>query len=305
MSVVVLAGGSGGAKLARGLLDVVGDDLTVVANTGDDVEVYGAYVSPDPDLVTLWLCDRIEARGWGVAGDSFTVMEELRSLGVDVWFSLGDRDLAHCIERARRLSAGERLTEAQLALGQALGVTVPVLPMCDEPVRTRVEARGAWWAFQEFMIRLGGAATDFRGIEGVEFSGIEQARPTPEVTAAIEDAEIVILGPSNPVISVGPILAVPGLREALRATRAPVVAMSPVVGGRSLKGPTEGFLEWAGLPVNAAGVAEYYGDVLDGMVADEQDAGGLPVLAADTMLDTPERRRACAQTVLDFARALS
>lgn len=305
MSVLVLAGGSGGAKLARGLLDVAGGELTVVANTGDDVEAYGAHVSPDPDLVTLWLCDRIDPRGWGIAGDTFTVMDELRALGADVWFNLGDRDLAHCIERARRLAAGERPTDAQLALGRALGVETPVLPMSDEPVRTRVKARGEWWDFQEFMIRAGGAAIDFRGVEDVELRGVDAARPTPEVLDAVARAEVILVGPSNPVISVGPILALPGLRDALRAAAAPVVAVSPVVGGRSMKGPTEGFLEWAGVSLDAAGVATLYGDVLDGMVADERDAGGLPVLATDTMLDTPERRRACAAATLDFARALA
>src|SRR4051812_11400069 len=146
--VVVLAGGTGGAKLARGMLDVAGDDLVVIANTGDDLEIYGGYVSPDPDLVTLSLLDRIDPRGWGVAGDTFNVMEGLKEIGAEAWFSLGDQDLAHALERKRRLDAGERLTEAQGALGAALGLRAAVLPMCDEPVRTRVRSGGSWHDFQ-------------------------------------------------------------------------------------------------------------------------------------------------------------
>src|SRR5205085_184344 len=155
--VVVLAGGSGGAKLARGMLDVVAaEDLVVVANTGDDIEIYGAYVSPDPDLVTFWLADKIDERGWGLAGDTFHVMDGLRAIDVDVWFNLGDQDLAIGIERARRLQAGERLTETHEAIARALNAPGTILPMCDEPVRTRVMANDRWWPFQEYMIRAGG-----------------------------------------------------------------------------------------------------------------------------------------------------
>jgi LPPG:FO 2-phospho-L-lactate transferase len=240
-----------------------------------------------------------------MADDTFNVMDGLRDLGVDVWFNLGDRDLALCLERARRLQAGERLTEVQLALGRALGVETAVLPMCDERVQTRVRARGEWWGFQEFMIRLGGSAVEFRGIEDVELEGIDAASPTPEVLAAIAAADAIVIGPSNPVISVGPILGVPGLRDALGRAKAPVVAVSPIVGGRSLKGPTEGFLEWAGLPATADGVASHYGDLLDGMVCDEPAAGDLPVLQTDTMLDTPDHRRRVAEETLRFAEALA
>jgi LPPG:FO 2-phospho-L-lactate transferase len=151
--VVLLAGGTGGAKLARGLLDLLGDELTVIANTGDDVEIYGAHVSPDPDLVTFWLADRIDERGWGLAGDTFGVMDGLRELGEDVWFNLGDRDLALCIRRAQRLREGARLTEAIDEQRRSLGVPARVLPMCDEPVRTQVRNEAGWHGFQEFMIR--------------------------------------------------------------------------------------------------------------------------------------------------------
>ena len=151
--VVVLAGGTGGAKLARGMADVVNDGLTVVANTGDDIEIHGGYVSPDPDLVTFWLADRIDERGWGLRGDTFEVMGGLRDLGEESWFNLGDRDLALCVRRARRLAEGARLTEAIDEARHAYGVAARVLPASDDPVRTRVRAAGRWWPFQEFMIR--------------------------------------------------------------------------------------------------------------------------------------------------------
>ncbi len=302
MSVVVLAGGSGGAKLARGLLDVV-DDLVVVANTGDDLEIYGGHVSPDPDLCTFSLLDRLDERGWGLAGDTFAVMEGLREVGTEVWFNLGDRDLAYSLVRAQLLAAGERLTTAQRAIGVGLGVPATVLPMCDEPVRTRVRTGGAWHDFQEFMIREGGAAIEFDAVDGVELAGIEAARITPEVAAALADAEAIVVGPSNPVISIGPILRVGGMREALRTSPAPVVAVSPIVGGTSVKGPTMGFMAWSGQPATSAGVAALYGDVLDGIVADDE-VDSLPALRTDTLMADAEGRRRLASETLAFARAL-
>ena len=303
MTVVVLAGGSGGAKLARGMLELAGDELVVVANTGDDLEAYGAYVSPDPDLVSFSLLDRLDPRGWGLLDDTFAVMDGLREIGVDVWFNLGDRDLAYSIERCRLLDEGARLTEAQLAIGRGLGLPATVLPMCDEPVGTRVRTGGGWHDFQEFMIRLGGAAVDFDDVDGVDLVGIEAASVTPEVAGALERAEAIVVGPSNPVISIGPILRVPGMREALRDSPAPVVAVSPIVGGTSVKGPTLGFLRWAGVPASAEGVARYYGDVLDGIVADEP-VDGLPATVTDTMMADAEGRRRVAAAALELARSL-
>jgi LPPG:FO 2-phospho-L-lactate transferase len=296
--VVVLAGGTGGAKLARGMADVAGDDLVVIANTGDDVEMYGAYVAPDPDLVTFWLADRIDERGWGLAGDTFHVMDGLRELGVEVWFNLGDRDLAYGVRRAELLAGGARLTDAIAELTAALGVRASVLPMADAPVRTSVR----WLPFQEFMVRERAALP----IEDVRYDGAADAAVTPEAQAAIAGARAIIVGPSNPVISIGPILAVPGMAEALRAATAPVVALSPVVGGQILKGPSADFLDWADVPLSAAGIAEYYGDLLDGLVADE-DASALPLptLQTDTLLDDPARRAAVAEAVLRFAEGLA
>lgn len=302
MSVVVLAGGTGGAKLARGLLDVT-DELVVVANTADDLEAYGSHVSPDPDLITFSLLDRLDPRGWGLAGDTFEVMAGLREIGAEAWFSLGDRDLAYSIERRRRLEAGERLTEAQAAIGAGLGLRVPVLPMCDEPVRTRVRTAGGWHDFQAFMIQLGGSAVDFDAVDGVELVGIEAAQVTPEVRDALAAADVIVIGPSNPIISIGPILRVAGMGDALRAAPAPVVAVSPIVAGVSVKGPTMGFMRWAGVEPTNAGVAQLYGDLLDGLVADGR-VDGLPTLETDTLMSDPEARRRVAQETLDFARAL-
>jgi LPPG:FO 2-phospho-L-lactate transferase len=282
------------------MLDVVGaDELVVVANTGDDVEIYGAYVSPDPDLVTFWLADRIDDRGWGLEGDTFNVMDGLRELGVEVWFNLGDADLALGIERARMLAGGARLTEAHVALAATYGVTSRVLPMSDRPVRTRVLARGRWWPLQEFMIKGRGEGP----VDDVELRGAASAAATPEVLAAIADARTVVLGPSNPAISIGPILATPGIRQAIEGSGAPVVAVSPLVGGQVLKGPTAAFMQWTGQPLSSDGIAATYEGLIDGLVADER-AGSVPTLEIDVMLGTPEQRRRVAELTLEFALTL-
>jgi LPPG:FO 2-phospho-L-lactate transferase len=298
--VVVLAGGTGGAKLARGMLDVVGaDDLVVIANTGDDVEIYGAHVSPDPDLVTFWLADTIDERGWGLRGDTFGVMDGLRELGVEVWFNLGDRDLALGIERARLLDAGVRQTEAHARIAQALGVRAQVLPMSDRPVRTWVSAHGRLWPFQEFMIK-GGA----RGpVDDVQFRGARNASPTREVLEAIAAAQAIVIGPSNPVISIGPILALPGLREALADSAAPVVAVSPIVAHEVLKPATVPFMQWAGHELSSTGIAGFYAAVIDGLVADEP-TDAARVLETDVLMADAAGRRRLAEKTLSFAAGL-
>jgi LPPG:FO 2-phospho-L-lactate transferase len=299
--VVVLAGGTGGAKLARGMLDVVSDELTVIANTADDIEIYGAHVSPDPDLCAFWLADRIDDRGWGLRDDTFHAMDQLRELGVDVWFNLGDRDLAIGLRRAERLGQGATLTTALAELTGAFGLTARVLPMSDQPVRTRVLARGQWFPFQEFMIREQAQGP----VDGVELQGIEAARAPEEVLEAIAAARAIVIGPSNPVISIRPILDVPGIAGAIRAADAPVVAVSPIVEGQVLKGPTEAFMAWAGLPLGAGGVAAAYAGLIDGIVADEpMPDGEIVTLQADTHMDDPEARRRLADDVLDFAEDL-
>jgi LPPG:FO 2-phospho-L-lactate transferase len=301
--VVILAGGTGGAKLARGMLDVVGHErLVVIANTGDDIDIYGAHVSPDPDLISFWLADLIDERGWGIAGDTFKVMDGLRELGVDVWFNLGDRDLAWCIERRRMRDEGLTPTAALRVLNERIGVSAKVLPMCDGSLRTFVNGM----PLQEFLIRGRGEGpvrdVAFKGDRAEDAGAIQ---PTPQVLAALEDARVVIVGPSNPIISIWPILAV--LDEALPAIAAPVVAVSPVVGGEILKGPTAAFLAAMRLPVSASGVAKYYQDrweLLDGIVADERVAD-MPTFETDTKMSDQESRARVAAQVLSFAEALT
>jgi LPPG:FO 2-phospho-L-lactate transferase len=322
--VVVLAGGTGGAKLARGMLDVVGaDELVAIANTGDDIHIYGAHVSPDPDLVSFWLADLIDERGWGLDGDTFAVMDALRELAHDVWFNLGDRDLAWCLERRRMEDRGLRPTEALACLNEAIGVRARVLPMCDEPLHTHIRTNDGWRDFQSFMIRERAQGT----VREVAFSSPAEARlattgvapapprapgwtetrphPTPEVLAALRDARAVIVGPSNPVISIWPILHVLG--ETLAEHPAPVVCVSPVVGGEILKGPTAAFLAAYNQPVSAPGVAAFYENVtpglLDGMVADEPVAG-IPTLQLDTAMPDAAARRRVAEQTLIFAKTL-
>jgi LPPG:FO 2-phospho-L-lactate transferase len=296
--VVVLAGGTGGAKLARGMLDVVGgDELVVIANTGDDTEIYDVHVSPDPDLITYWLADAIDERGWGIEGDTWNEMERRRASGEEIWFNLGDQDLAYCRARTELLEQGERLTAAHAAVVDELRVSARVLPMADDPVRTWVNAERAWHPLQEFMIKLRGAEP-----EAVEFRGIEAAKPTPEVAEAIASADAIVIGPSNPVISIGPILAVPGMREAIAAAPAPVVAVSPFVHGEVLKGPTEAFCRMAGLATGTAAIEAAYAGVIDGVVADEP--GALPAHRTDVLMGDADARKRVSAEALEFAHRL-
>jgi LPPG:FO 2-phospho-L-lactate transferase len=305
MRVALLAGGTGGAKLAAGMQELVGGDLAVIANTGDDTDVHGLRVSPDPDLITYWLSGEIdEERGWGIRDDSFTVSERLERLGAPGWFSLSDRDLATCLYRTHFLAEGGALTAAQAQIARALGVEARVLPMCDQRVRSRVRTAAGWRDLQEFLV-LDAAEP---GIEAVEVQGLEDAEPTEEVRAALGAANVVVIGPSNPVISIGPILSVPGMREAIAASGAPVVAVSPFVAGRAVKGPTEAFMTAVGRPVSASGVASLYAGLIDGMVVDEDDPepppGGVETLSCRTLMTGADGRRALAARVLGFARAL-
>ena len=293
--VVVLAGGTGGAKLAAGLYDLLDPhELTVIANTGDDVEIYGVHVSPDPDLVTYWLAGIIDERGWGIEGDTWEAMGRVE----EPWFRLGDRDLAYCRMRTEALERGLRLTEAHAEVVGALGVRAAVLPMSDAPVRTHVRTPAGWRPFQEFMIVDRAAAP----IEAVELRGIEAAAPPPEAFQALAAADAILIGPSNPVISIGPILAVPGMREALTAAPAPVVAVSPFVGGRAVKGPTDAFVEHAGFERSAAGIARIYDGLIDGLIADE--SAPLPTLVTDTLMEGAAGRRRVAKAALDHAFSL-
>jgi LPPG:FO 2-phospho-L-lactate transferase len=302
---VVLAGGSGGAKLASGMQQLLGEGLSVIANTADDVELLGVDVSPDPDLITYWLAGEIdEERGWGIKGDSFTVFERLVALGAPDWFGLSDRDLATCLYRRSFVAEGGRRTDAQAQIARSLGVRAAVLPMCEQPVRTRVRTAEGWRGLQEFLI----VDRAQPAVEGIELEGIAEAEPTPEVLGAISEAEAIVIGPSNPVISIGPILAVTALREALAAASAPVLAVSPYVAGEVVKGPTDAFMSAIGRPSTAIGVASLYEGLIEGMVCDEADPEpppeGLEILSCPTLMEGPEGRRRLAKRTLDFAANL-
>ena len=302
MRVALLAGGTGGAKLGAGMQEEVGADLSVIVNTADDVEVLGVHVSPDPDLVTYWLSGEIDAeRGWGIRDDSFTVFERLARLGAPEWFSLSDRDLATCLYRRDFLDAGGRHTDAQAQIARSLGVVAGVLPMSEEPVRTRVLTKAGLRGLQEYLIVDRGEPE----VLGVELDGIAAAEPTAEVAEALSRAEAIVIGPSNPVISIGPILAVPGMRDAIAASGAPVVAVSPFVAGEVVKGPTERFMAAVGRPSTAAGVASLYEGLIDAMVVDEADPDPppveIPTLAAPTLMEGAAGRARLARTVLDYA----
>jgi LPPG:FO 2-phospho-L-lactate transferase len=300
VSVVLLSGGTGGAKLARGCYEIIGDELAVIANTGDDIEIYGAYVSPDPDLVSYWLADRIDERGWGIDGDTFGAMEMLRELGTEVWFSLGDRDLGFCLERRRLLEAGQSLSEAHLALTRALGVSAQVIPMSDDRVRTTIRSGEQTLGLQEFLIAHAGAVA----IDDIRFEGAAEAAPSPAALDALATARAIIIGPSNPIISIGPILAIAAIRAAIDASSAPVIAVSPIVGGKVLKGPTTACLAWAGATADAAGVARHYGSLIDAMVADEP-VEGIRSRACDTWMGGATARRQLAAHTLELADTLS
>ena len=306
MRVALLAGGTGGAKLGAGMQEELGSELTVIANTGDDIEALGVHVSPDPDLITYWLSGEIdEERGWGIRDDGFVAFERLAKLGAPDWFTLSDRDLATCLYRRAFLDDGGRLTEAQAQIARALGVEARVLPMSDAPVRTKVVTAGGRRDLQEYLIIDGGQPA----VLGVELEGIEAAAPTAEVLAALAGAEAIVIGPSNPVISIGPILALPGVREAIAASPAPVVAVSPYVAGRIVKGPTDRFMEAVGRPGTAAGVASLYAGLIDGFVVDSDDPDpppdGVRVLSVPTLMEGAEGRARLARIVLDFAEELA
>jgi LPPG:FO 2-phospho-L-lactate transferase len=306
MRVALLAGGTGGAKLAAGMQEELGPELSVIANTGDDVEALGVHVSPDPDLVTYWLSGEIdEERGWGIRDDAFTVFERLQQLGAPSWFGLSDRDLAACLYRRQFIEEGGRPTDAQAQIARGLGVEAKVLPMSDSPVRTKVLTAAGRRELQEYLIVDRGEPD----VLGVELEGIEHAEPSREVLDALRAAEAIVIGPSNPVISIGPILAVPGMRDAIAASSSPVVAVSPYVAGEVVKGPTDRFMQALSRPTNAAGVASLYAGLIDGMVVDEHDPDPppteVPTLAAATLMEGASGRARVARIVLDYAASLA
>jgi LPPG:FO 2-phospho-L-lactate transferase len=314
VKVVALAGGTGGAKLAQGLQNVLDPgDLQVIANTADDTERHGLLVMPDHDAVLYRLAGRFDdERGWGVRDETWAVMDALAGLGESTWFRLGDRDMATHIARTARIRDGQTISEAVLAIQAAFEIPTPILPMTDSSVRTRVRTDEGWLDFQEYFVRL----QQEPDVLEVEFVGIETARPTPAVEAALGGADIVIIGPSNPIVSVAPILAVPGMTELVSAARvrgASVVAVSGIVGGVALKGPADRMLRSLGLESSASGVAalllNQLGGQLDGFVLDTVDGTKEPAVAklglrpfvTNTIMADAAGRARLASAVLGFA----
>jgi LPPG:FO 2-phospho-L-lactate transferase len=306
--VVALSGGVGGAKLALGLSRVLpADELVIVANTGDDFEHLGLAISPDIDTLTYVLADLDNpATGWGRRDETWSFMETLGALGGETWFRLGDRDLALHVERTRRLAAGETLSRITADLCRRLGIAQRVLPMSDDPVRTRVRCDDGWIDFQDYFVRRQCQPV----VRELAFVGADNARPQPDVIATLKGkVRAVVICPSNPFISIESILAVPGMRMAIAFCGAPVVAVSPIVGGRAIKGPTAKMMQELGLVVSAATAARRYGDLLSGYVVDSADLDhtrglGIAVKAAPTLMTDLATREALARTVLDFADAL-
>jgi LPPG:FO 2-phospho-L-lactate transferase len=309
--IAALCGGVGGAKLALGLYRLLPPgELSVIVNTADDLDLWGLHISPDLDTVTYTLAGMARRDvGWGVEEDTFAALDMLRRYGVETWFQVGDRDLATDIVRTDALRRGERLTDITARIAAALDVTAGVLPMTDDPVATRLLVDGEWIHFQGYFVRRRHADP----VEAVRYEGIEGARATDEVLDALEQAEVIVLVNSNPVLSILPILAVPGINDVLVTASAPKVAVSPIVGGDAVSGPAGDLMRLLEQPATAVGVARTYLGVVDGIVIDRQDealAGairelGLGVLCTDIIMRGEEDRVRLAGEVLDFARTLT
>jgi LPPG:FO 2-phospho-L-lactate transferase len=311
MRVVALAGGTGAAKLLRGLATCMAPrDLTVIGNTGDDTEVWGLHISPDLDTVTYALAGLLDVeRGWGLAGETFNCLATMAAHGADTWFSLGDRDLATHLTRTRALRDGQPLSLVTARLAADFGVAARILPMSDEPVRTMIRTPGGRLTFQEYFVREKALVE----VVGVDYEGALNARPAPGVIEAIRAADAIVVCPSNPVTSVGPILAVPGIVDALRATAARTVGVSPIVGGAAVSGPAGALMRARGLAVSPRGVADAYAPWLRRLLIDPRDHGSLADLAragvvaetADIIMTGREVEAALAQRVLEAARSAS
>ncbi len=310
-TILALAGGVGGAKLADGLAALLGARLGVIVNTGDDFEHMGLAISPDLDTVLYTLAGIANPEtGWGVAGESWAFLDQAVRLGGPGWFRLGDRDLAVHVLRSERLRRGERLSAITADLCRHLGVEARLMPMSDAPVRTIVETASGPLPFQDYFVRHRCEIP----VTGFAFAGVERAQPTPEILAAIAAADLaaILVCPSNPFVSVDPILAVPGLKAALRRRGVPIVAVSPIIGGAAVKGPAAKMMRELGLDPSALAVAEHYPGFLDGMLIDEADAAlaprlealGLRVRVAPTLMKTADERRAVARHALALASAL-
>ena len=305
--ITVLCGGVGGSRFMRALTSVVESQrLTAIINTADDDEFHGLYVSPDPDIVTYALADEVdEERGWGLRGDTFRWLDSLRRFDRETWFQIGDRDLATHLHRTRLLREGASLTEVTADIARAFGLRIRLLPMSDDRVRTIVETDAGDLSFQEYLVKR--HAQDV--VRGVRFDGADAARPAPGVLDAIRVAEAIFIAPSNPIGSIAPILAVPGVREALRDASVPRVAISPLIGGRSLQPPAAEMMTGLGVAVDVTGVAALYAGLIDTLVIDETDraravaveALGVRVVIAQTIMRDEASRRALAEAALHAA----
>jgi LPPG:FO 2-phospho-L-lactate transferase len=307
----VLAGGIGAARFLRGLTAVATSPVIAIVNVGDDLERHGLHVSPDLDSITYWLAEVIDpTRHWGRADERYVVAAELERFGESRWFTLGDRDLATHIYRTMRLREGASLSAVSDEIARAFGLPLRLLPATDDPVATRIDTDdGRDLHFQEYWVGERAAPA----VAGVRLAGADDARPAPGVVEALVDADAILVAPSNPVVSIGTILAVPGIREALRATPAPVVGVSPIVGGAVVRGMADRLLPAVGAEVSAAGVARHYGDLLDGWVVDDRDRDAvdelgdmaLHVAVTDTMMDDPRVAADLAAACLALARRIA
>jgi LPPG:FO 2-phospho-L-lactate transferase len=302
--IAALAGGVGASKLLLGLYDVMDPrDLTVIVNTGDDIILHGLKISPDLDIVTYTLAGIVdEAKGWGYKAETFHALKRLAAFGRINWFNLGDRDLATHIHRSAMLAEGKSLSDAAEAIRLALGVKARILPMCDQPVPTMIDTAESELHFQEYLVKRRAEPV----VRGIHFVGVDKARPARGVLEAIRDAERILICPSNPLISIGPILAVPGIREALRARNDSVISVCPIVGGKSLKGPSDKMLAELGHEASAFGVAKLYAEFTGTFVIDPADKTqaepirrlGLKVAVVATVMKTRAQKRKLARSLL-------
>jgi LPPG:FO 2-phospho-L-lactate transferase len=304
MKITVLAGGVGAARFLEGVVQVVApEDITVISNTGDDEDFFGLRVSPDIDIVTYTLSGAVDAeKGWGLRGETFHALHALERFGYETWFNLGDGDMATLTHRTMLLRQGKTLSQATAAIAAAFGLGIAILPVSDDRIRTIVETDAGDLAFQDYFVKR--RTED--AVRAVRFEGIEQARPAPGVIEAIRGADAVLVAPSNPVVSIGPLLAVPGVRDALRDTRAQVAGVSPIIGGRTVKGPADRMMAALGMRPTAAGIAGAYADFLDVLVIDDVDrdlapeveAAGVRAVVAQTIMRGPAEKRALAEVTL-------
>ena len=308
--IVALAGGVGGAKMAEGLMHALPPgELTVIVNTADDFSLYGLHISPDIDTVLYTLGGIANpATGWGIAGDTRNVLDAMPRLGEDPWFILGDRDLATHILRTERLHHGQPLSEITRDFARSLGIPAQILPVTDDPIATMVETPAGTLTFQDYFVRR----QQKDDVTGIRFDGIEPAKPAPGVMEAIKHADAIILCPSNPIVSIGPILNVPGIRDALLHTSAVRIAISPIIGGKALKGPADKMLRTLGHESSALGVARIYLEIIDAFIFDEQDADLMPEISRlwprsytrQTVMGDRDDRTRFAREVLEIARSI-